>query len=184
MRADVLRDLTRSARDFVEIVWPVIAPVCGGGRLEPVELQHDHRFARDLDVLAGVDAWQVSDGRGIRGIASRVQYGSAWPSFTIRAARTSGAETELAKRLAALNEDDAGWLLPGLSAHAYLEAEGGPLLVAYVCETRPLYRYLRDGGRRTRRTNPADGNEFLVVWIDDLRTAGVEVREVSEDLPW
>jgi hypothetical protein len=53
--------LSQSASDFVNIVWPVVKelPLIGGGQLQPVEASSDAEFAKTLDMLAGIDAWQV-----------------------------------------------------------------------------------------------------------------------------
>lgn len=80
--------LGQSASDFVNIVWPVVKglPLIGGGQLQPVEASSDAEFAKTLDMLAGIDAWQVlSSPMAMRGLASRVQWGQAHNTFTVRA---------------------------------------------------------------------------------------------------
>jgi hypothetical protein len=79
--------LGQSASDFVNIVWPVVKglPLIGGGQLQPVEASSDAEFAKTLDMLAGIDAWQVlSSPMAMRGLASRVQWGQAHNTFTVR----------------------------------------------------------------------------------------------------
>lgn len=76
----------------------------------------DCGFAHDLDMKAGIDAWQLVDNVGARGIASRVQFDTkSWDTFTIRYIRASGAETEFAKRLRALDDAANGWASPHLT---------------------------------------------------------------------
>ena len=73
----ILNGLSNSASDFVNIVWPSISSAegIGGGQIIPVEAVSSNEFASELDVLAGVDAWQiVENNKGVRGIASRVQW--------------------------------------------------------------------------------------------------------------
>lgn len=119
MRADVAAALSKSAEAFHDTVWPVIADGLGGGELVPVESVTSTAFAQDLDVLAGVDAWQVRRPDGMRPIASRVQAGwGKWETFTIRWSLLSGGRTEIDKRLDAIR---LGFLFPSLTVQAYLD---------------------------------------------------------------
>lgn len=179
MRREVSRDLTDSARDFETIVWPEIKHWCRGGRLVQMEDPAALGLAKDWDTLAGIDAWQVVQDVGIRGIASRVQWSpKPWHSFTVRTVRSSGYTTEMEKRLGALRED-AGWLFPALTVQAYLPARGrGPLLYACMARTMDLYTYV-ENHRPPTRVNPVDGNVFSVLWVDNLRAHGVNVKETT-----
>src|SRR5690606_6164676 len=89
VRAEVARDLSRSAAAFRDIVWPEIKQWCRGGEIIPVESVTESGFASALDQLAGIDAWQAVEDIGMRGIASRVQWvAKPYRSFTIRETRT------------------------------------------------------------------------------------------------
>jgi hypothetical protein len=119
MRAEVAAALTRSAAAFHDVVWPAISLDLGGGALVPVESVTSAGFAKQLDVLAGVDAWQVVDESGMRPLASRVQAG--WGrinTFTIRWSLPSGARTEIDKRIDAIRD---GYLYPAVTVQAYLD---------------------------------------------------------------
>lgn len=177
MRPEVKRDLTRSADAFVRIVWPAISDICGGGELIPVEGVTEEGFAHALDAESGIDGWQHVVGHGIRGIASRVQWGKNWRSFTIRESRTSGSTTELSKRLAMLR-DGGDWLLPALTVQAYLNPLTDELNGAGIVRTRDLYKYISENRNCVTRTNPDDGNTFVVVFWDDMNRAGYRVIEV------
>lgn len=182
MRAEVARDLSASARDFHDHVWPLISDWCQGGELLPVETVSEKGFERRLDMLAGIDAWQVVSSRGaMRGIASRIQYGGCgWASFTIRRSRGTGARTELEKRLSAHRNRREGWLLPALTVQAYLSNRtDGQVLCVGVVYTADLYDFIESGtaGKDwTVQRNPVDGNTFAVVWWDDLSRAGYTIR--------
>lgn len=170
-------DLSRSAEAFRSVVWPEVAGYCGGGGLVPVEEVTATGFSRELDVSAGIDAWEIQPGSGIRGIASRVQWipdgGRPWNTFTIRKSRDSGAATEYAKRLLAI-EGDEGWLYPHFTIQAYLSSETDVLLSVAVCKTLDLICYIRDGSElRTRRTANA---EFYAVGWKEYRRAGRWIR--------
>jgi hypothetical protein len=177
VRADVARDLGRSAKDFRDIVWPRIASWCHGGELVPVEAVTEGKMARALDTLAGIDAWQVVDGQGVRGIASRVQYGLAYDSFTIRVQRPSGAPTEMHKRLAALERPGEGWLLPALTCQAYLDSRGGTLLSVGLVRTRALYRAVQEALRRGAPLHVSPSREkFIALFWTELKESGMQVR--------
>jgi len=179
MRSDVRRDLSWSADAFTRQVWPVIAEWCGGGELWPVETTNDEPgFKKRLDTDAGIDGWQIKDGEGIRGVASRVQaFNPAWRewpfnTFTIREKRDSGAETEYAKRSRALLQAESGWLFPGLTVQAYLSAQsGGVLQSVAVVRTRDLIEFLMKGWPEHHFTSQRTTNAsfYCVDWIDLAR---------------
>lgn len=138
--------LSQSASDFVNIVWPTVKalPLIGGGQLQPVEASSDAEFAKTLDMLAGIDAWQVlASPAAMRDLASRVQWGQAHNSFTVRIALPSGGETEYHKRIRALNQPEQGFLYPQLTVQAYLDQPGGTLLSAAVVRTADLFAKAR-----------------------------------------
>lgn len=180
--------LSQSAKDFVNIVWPAVKelPLIGGGQLQPVEASSDAEFAKTLDMLAGIDAWQVlTSPMAMRGLASRVQWGPAYNSFTVRIALPSGAETEYHKRIRALDQTEQGFLYPHLTVQAYLDQQGGTLLSAAVVRTADLFekaRLLVENRPKLRleergklfgfRQNP-DGTEFLYMSWSYLRYEGV-----------
>lgn len=181
MRPEQERRLSASATAFRDLVWPAVAMGCGGGVLMPMEGVADSHFAREVDRLSGVDAWQLIESQGVmRSIASRVQFGRAYASFTIRETLASGRETELDKRLLALHERHRGWLLPALTVQGYVTGQsGGTLLYAAVAYSEELYRHIDSGGDYDSRTNPDDGNTFIVLWVDRLKAAGLKINEVE-----
>lgn len=139
----LLQSLSQSASDFQNIVWPVVSgfPLVGGGTLKPVEAVSTSDFKEDLDLLAGIDAWQVD--RGIpmmRGLASRVQWTGKFNTFSIRYRLPSGQPTEFAKRLLSIQNKDKGHLYPYFTVQAYLDKPNGNLLSCAVIETEELYR--------------------------------------------
>lgn len=147
MNNPLLQVLSQSAADFQNVVWPVVSqfPVVGGGILRPVEAVATADFKDDLDLLAGIDAWQVD--RGIpmmRGLASRVQWGGRYDTFSIRYRLPSGQPTEFAKRLTSIQNKDKGHLLPHFTVQAYLDQAGGNLLSCAVIETEALFSVAQD----------------------------------------
>jgi hypothetical protein len=173
MKPDVRNALTSSARDFSEIVWPAIRDACGGGELVPVETVTDSGFANDLDTLAGIDAWQIRRPDGLmRGLASRVQWGKPYNTFSIRYALRSGGLTEYAKRRRAIEE---GYLFPALTVQAYLSEKHGQLLSAAVADTRELYEYIAEHLKlrhQAVRVVQYGSNDFIAVSWDAYLAAG------------
>jgi hypothetical protein len=159
VRTDVARDLAKSSDAFGHLVC--------GGEYVPVESVE----GRDLDALAGIDGWQVRRDLGrMRGLACRVQWTERpFDTFTIRLARSSGAETEYAKRLDAIQSPD-GWLYPALTVQAYVSPSQRMLLSAAAVPTRDLYEV---SGPRLIRRNGTDGNAFVVVPWTELKRAVV-----------
>src|SRR2546430_16705931 len=116
MREEVQHDLNESAADFVHVVWPKVAPLCGGGVLYPIEMAHGLGWIATLDACSGIDAFQMlPSGNVLRGIASRIQYGRSYPTFTLRYKRSSGAATEFEKRLYAIRHGAQGYIYPHLT---------------------------------------------------------------------
>ena len=139
MRADVVRDLSASAFDFTRVVWPALAPKLGGGEIVPIEAVSHAGFNKELDTLAGIDAWLIRRGKAsICGVASRVQWGRAWNTFTIRISRPSGASTEYEKRLRAIDNRDHGFLYPHYTIQGYIEDPKGEGELLSACAVRTL----------------------------------------------
>lgn len=178
-----MRDLDDSAYDFLRVVWPAISHRVQDGRIEPVETTAIKNLQRDLDVLAGIDAWQMVDRQGVmRGIASRIQWGDkSWDTFTLRKDRPNGSRTEVEKRMAAYTKPDEGWLMPTLTVHAYITKprRSGRLIKAGVCYTRDLLEFTLTHPCSRPRRNPEDG--VLFDWYDwsQMQRAGYRVSVVE-----
>ena len=172
-------DLSDSAYDFLRCVYPAIEKHVGGGELIPTETLYKNEIFKKLDIHSGIDAWQLHTKHGIRGIASRVQWGNmAWNTFTIRYVRSSGAKTEYEKRLAAVKSND-GWIYPYYTVHAYINERGGngELMSAAITKTKDLYTFAEMGLKKrdiTKHSTPhkirqvfSDNNLFISIdWMD------------------
>ena len=155
--------IARSAEVFQQVVWPEVAKTeFGGGEIVPVEAVTDQELALQLDQMAGIDAWHLmKNGRGVRGIASRVQIsdGNPFDTFTIRYSRMTGRDTEWHK-LKRITSGEDGAIAPHMHVHAYIDGWQTRNLLSWgVCKTKDLV----DSMARTKqiRTNSADGTEFL-----------------------
>lgn len=146
MRHEVANDLSDSAFEFQRIVWPAIKDWVGGGEIRPVESVAHSGFDKELDTLSGIDAWHLLKAEcAIRGIASRVQWGEAWNTYTIRYSRPSGIDTEYQKRIKAIDNQARGYLIPQLTIQAYAShpKRKGRLLSASVVRTKDLFDIAR-----------------------------------------
>ena len=179
MHAHIHQALSDSAQDFQDAVWPQVSalPLVNGGVIRPVEAVAERNFKDELDLLAGIDAWQILDGpSAIRGIASRVQWGVSRASFTIRTKVASGRETEFHKRLRAIQNIEEGHLFPHLTVQAYLDQRKGRLLAAAAVRTKDLVEIASVLVERRAHLHPRpdlygfitneDGTEFLYMkWV-------------------
>ncbi len=172
------KDLNWSAKVFSEMTWPVLNKVIPG-KLVHVELVSDHGFAKELDCLAGIDAWHIVENSGVRGIASRVQrtahYYTPFNTFTIRKSRDSGTKTEYQKRKDQI-ESSEGFLYPHLTVQTYISTKENTYLRSIgVAKTKDIINKITkwiESGQPTgkdvyvRRTQNA--SFFVVEWFDDL----------------
>ena len=189
---DFKEDLSDSTFDFARVVWPVIKKRIGGGEFVPVNNVTKLAFSQQLDKLAGVNAWQVNNNVGIRGIDIRVQYGHPYASFTICSSCPSGSFAEFEKIVYALQHKNEGWVTPAYTIRAYLdERKTGKLLYVCMIKTNALISYVNNGkpGQDWElRDNKRDNNKFIVVWCKDLKDANVDLFEyiapgISIDYP-
>lgn len=186
MRSEVRNDMSRSSQVFVDVVWPEISSMVGGGTLKLVEGNADKDLKDDLDQLAGIDGFQIfqskpTQGGGMRSIASRVQWmppgQPAYRTFTIRAKRPNGSPTEKEKRLHALENEHIGWLFPHLTVQAYVRKGTDELLSVGIIRTRDLFTFVRDGSPDFTRAAGNGGEVFEVYSFDRLRNNGHMVHE-------
>ena len=102
--ADDFKLAMRKSVDFQKLIKPTLERALQGG-LITVEGNTIDETAKLLDTLAGIDLWFVNKERGMRGIASRIQYSKNWRTFTIRLERDTGTKTEYEKRKYAIDNN-------------------------------------------------------------------------------
>jgi len=97
-----------------------------------------------LDQYSSIDVWYIKKDEGIRGLASRVQYGYTCNTFTIRQSRESGARTEFDKLTYAIENQ---WLHPYWFCHAYMYPikPQKKLYSVALCRTSDLIKYIQKG---------------------------------------
>jgi hypothetical protein len=170
--ASVERDMRRSKAAFESLVWPVVSDMIGGGELLSMELEVSDRVKTLFDVSSGIDAWQYRDGFGMYGIASRVQHGRDWSTFTLRVARSSGCRTEAQKLLEAVESGD-GRAFPKWFVQAYTTAQVDPLLSVAVCDTRVILDCWKS---RCGEMRECENAKFFTMWWHQMAAKGFEVK--------
>lgn len=127
--------------------------------------------------MAGIDCWQIVGG-GMRGIASRVQFGDKdYRSFTVRYKRKSGTITEYEKRKSAIY-GDRGLLYPYLTVQAYL-TENNEFMSAGIIKTKDLFDCLDNPKLYETRITRSDGNIFRFVRWSKIEKL---VQTISENI--
>ena len=145
--------------------------------MQPVEAVAETNFKDQLDLLAGIDAWQIqSNPSAILGLASRVQCGEPRKTFTIRTRSKGGGETQLEKRARAIANQANGHLYPHLTVQAYLHEKKGNLLCAAVITTQDLislasflHANMKYNESWYGRIDNDDKSQFQYIAWDDLR---------------
>lgn len=131
-------------------------------------------IAQLIDRCSGIDALYKCE-YNISGVALRVQQHSErnWQTFTIRYERSTGTETEYAKRKRQIYNDKGHIFYPHFTCQAYLSDEN-KLLGGAFCLTRDLFDIaikhepfkLRGQSVVYKDKNKSDGNWFIVIpWV-------------------
>ena len=164
--------LQKSMTDSKHHLFPVLEKVLDG-EIHIVEGDDLNETKRLLDTLAGIDLFAVNRDKGMRGIASRLQWGKAWRTFTIRKERESGARTEYEKRKYAIKH---GYLYPKLTMQAYIDQDTVTVGIAY---TEDIIRCIEMGEASIRRTGIDQKGQayFYVINWDDMKRLGMRVWE-------
>ena len=187
----VEQQINASAAAFQDKLWPKISHVLGGGRIVCVESVSDRDFFRQcLDMYGGIDTWHVNDDRSLmRGLATRMQKPLKvrfFKSLTIRYRKRSGNDTEIHKRMKALQEPD-NWLHPSIVIQGYFTNANGngfgdPTAVA-IAKMNDVIRIVCEGEQGTSYRDTKDWylqstseeygqydwTEFAVIPIDTLK---------------
>ena len=148
------------------------------GNFEVVEGVTKDEMAKTLDMLAGIDIWHIHKRQGVRGVASRIQYGKSWDTFTVRKTRESGAKTEYEKRIYAMKNE---FLYPVLAFQGYISNDV-PLSFA-LTKTKDIFWMIDNGYSRLKKTGKSQIGqaEFYVVdWqrmVDNKKR--IEIRYLS-----
>lgn len=120
----------------------------------------NEEVAKVVDRATGIDYLCLYK-YGVVGLASRIQEGNNWATFTVRAERYNGTVTEFEKRTKALED---GYMMPLYTMQAYITDKE---ISIGVCKTEELYKYVKSGRCERRSTSNAD---FYVVRWGEIQT--------------
>lgn len=128
---------------------------------------------RKMDQFAGIDMCTIDKGtQTVQGIASRVQHGNCWRTFTIRAVTDNGSfDTELKKRSRAIKRGD---MYPTWTMQAYIEPDPDDsdktLCTVGIVRTVDLFSYTQEILNKEQFTTSKDFYNALYCWsnIGDL----------------
>lgn len=173
--------LSKSAKDFQEVVYPQIKSWFGKGKLEPVEAVTCNEMAKLLDQLAGIDAWYIETNKGIRGLASRIQYtkpnDNPWNTFTVRKERVdSSARTEFEKLSYAIKHN---CIYPYWFCQAYIS--DNKLQTVARCKTTDLIAYITHGRGAATWYDYITAPKKYDYWINEVKKNGHSFFYV---VPW
>jgi hypothetical protein len=172
------QDLDKSTKLWQKHVWPLVHGHLGGGDLLRLEGLGE-KTAYLLDVHAGIDGFQVHRQNGLRGIAHRAQVTpKPYNTFTVRMARESGAATEFAKRVQAI-QSNVGWLYPAITIQAYAQTWDGPVLSVGVAYTSDIMQCVLDGVYAVRQTFARGAATFAAVSWAEMKKNGYRIAVVT-----
>lgn len=181
MRSDVAFDMEWSSKAFVDVVWPRIRHWFGESDVIPVETVTEAAFAKQLDIDAGVDFWVVRKNKGLTPVASRIQLikpgAMPYNSFTIRASRPKGKETEMHKRLRAIRESDRGYLYPHVTIQAFLKKADLTFMSVAGVLTKDLYCHIDQYSINRARNG---GETFKIAYWAQLRKLGAKIKTIPD----
>jgi hypothetical protein len=159
--------------DYARFIKPVLEMKLDGD-LITVEGNTLDETAKMLDALAGIDLWYANR-EGMYGIASRIQRGKAWRTFTVRKSRESGAKTEYEKRKWAM---DRGYLYPRVTFQAYI---GDADVCMAIAMTEDIFACIDRGLCLTRKTGDHQKGQayFYVISWDDMKDNNYRISELN-----
>lgn len=178
---DWTKDLKDSAR-AIHSIKDTVLPCLISGSIVSIE-NATNEILIWMDMYSGIDMVR-KNGNGLQGIASRVQFGHAYNTFTIRAQRRTGAKTELEKRLKAIAE---GYFYPVFTMQAYFDDRISmkPISMAII-KTVDLYQAILKG--KKVKTQKSDNIFKYMHWLDlqnfgyDVKTWQPKVIEIPQEI--
>lgn len=173
----VINDMRKSSVIVNDKIKPIIASFWPNWKLMPVEGENNE-ICKLLDMSCGVDYLLYSQGFSfIYGVASRVQYGKNYRTFTVRKERENGTLTEFAKRDIAISK---GAIFPCYCMQAYII--DGDIASFAIAKTADLINFIKGGHAEVKKTNSdkIGQAEFYACEWDVMKCCGYTVLEYKE----
>ena len=138
----------------------------------------DNTACKILDMSCGIDYLLTSSKSSlIFGIASRVQYGQNYRTFTVRKSRESGVLTEYQKRQQAIS---LGGIFPKFTMQAYVKDNEIDGLA--IVKTNDLIEFINRGyaEEKSTRIDKIGQATFYVCKWDNVKFAGYDIKEFQK----
>lgn len=169
----VMNDMNISS-SWVDKAKPILKTLLSDWDIVQVEGE-DNAACKILDQSCGIDYLLTSPKSSlILGIASRVQYGKNYRTFTVRKSRESGVLTEYQKRQQAIS---LGAIYPKYTMQAYVQGEEIDGLA--IVRTADLIEFINRGYAEEKSTlsDKVGQATFFVCKWDIMKFAGYEIKE-------
>jgi hypothetical protein len=154
-------DLKYSIKAMEKIKLSILPKLINGDIISIEE--SDNSVLLLFDKYSGID-YLRKDNLGLQGIASRVQFGHPWNSFTIRTKRHTGSKTEYEKRIEQIKN---GYIYPYFTLQAYFDNTTNlNLLSICIIRTIDLYFELENNSKIKEKTSD---NEFKILFWNDIK---------------
>ena len=165
------QDQEKSLRGFEQFIAPTLKKALGASAIYSTE-RHNSDLETRLDYDFGIDALIIIDGT-IYPVASRVQSGTNYETFSLRRSRPSGTTTEISKLTQAQRIQAP---MPTYHVQGFVDKDGQAATVA-VIETIELLKYI-DKHPDQWRTAPTGETFYYCKWreLDGVKIYRVDLR--------
>ena len=173
MNSSIVMNDMRKSMSFIEVAKPIIRNLIGGN-IMTVE-GSDCEVCQMLDTRCGTDYFQIySADDVVYGVASRVQYGYPYNTFTVRKRRASGAMTEYDKRRMAIK---SGGVYPFLTMQTYVDTNTREINSLAVMKTTDLFDFIEKGYADTNHTKHDKHGQasFYVAHWNKIKECGYQI---------
>jgi hypothetical protein len=152
----------------IEKIKNNILPTLISGEIISIE-QEKNEILLMFDKYSGIDYIRKND-IGLQGIASRVQFGKNWDTFTIRTKRFTGSKTEYEKRL---EQIEKGYFYPQFTLQAYFDNRTDMNILS-ICVIKTIDLYYEIQNNKNVKTRISD-NVFSFIHWDDLPVDKIKI---------
>jgi len=147
----------------IEKIKHTILPKLIDGEIISIE-ESDNNILLLFDQYSGID-YLRKDEIGLQGIATRIQFGNNWNTFTVRTKRLTGTKTEYEKRKEQIKK---GYIYPYFTLQAYFDNRIDlNLLSICVIKTIDLYDEIENNTLVDTRISD---NVFKYIHWDNIKS--------------
>ena len=144
----------------IEKIKLTVLPTLISGEIISIE-ESNNNVLLLFDRYSGIDYLRKNN-VGLQGIASRVQFGKNWDTFTVRVKRITGAKTEYEKRKEQINK---GYIYPYYTLQAYFDNRKDLNLLS-ICIIKTIDLYNEIENNENVKTRISDNVFKFISWYD------------------